>query len=119
MFMQNARDTFYVTLRDRLAGVNPARTMVVRGVVRPGVLVEENELASAHEPVDAFRLRWAGLRVDATGALPLAAMACEIRYGTDGNAGNGGVDRGGLSGWVGVVLGGRVNARTYGGGSGE
>ena len=34
--MQNAKDTFYVTLRDRLAAVNPARTMVVRGVTRPG-----------------------------------------------------------------------------------
>jgi hypothetical protein len=38
--MQNARDTFYVALRDRLAAVNPARTMVVRSVVRPGLLVE-------------------------------------------------------------------------------
>ena len=43
--MQSAKDTFYVTLRDRLAALNPARTVVVRGMVRPGVLVEENELA--------------------------------------------------------------------------
>ncbi len=109
--MQNAGDTFYVTLRDRLAGVNPARTMVVRGVVRPGVLVEENELASAHEPVDAFRLRWTGLRVDATGARPLVAMACEIRYGTDGNAGNGGMDRGRLLAGMDAELSAAVNAR--------
>ena len=34
--MQNAKDTFYMTLRDRLAAVNPARTMVLRGVTRPG-----------------------------------------------------------------------------------
>ncbi len=73
--MQNARDTFYVTLRDRLAAVNPARTMVLRGVTRPGVLVEENELASAYQPVNAF---------------------CEIRYATDGDSGNGGMDRGRL-----------------------
>jgi hypothetical protein len=92
--MQNARDTFYVTLRDRLAAVNPVRTMVVRGVVRPGLLVEENELASAGESADVFRLRWTGLRVDAEGALPLVAMGCEIRYATDGSAGNGGMDRG-------------------------
>jgi hypothetical protein len=32
--------------------------MVLRGVTRPGVLVEENELASAYQPVDAFCLRW-------------------------------------------------------------
>ena len=94
--MQNARDTFYVTLRDRLAAVNPARTMVLRGVTRPGVLVEENELASAYQPVDAFCLRWTGLSVDAKGALPLVTMVCEIRYATDGDSGNGGMDRGRL-----------------------
>jgi hypothetical protein len=94
--MQNARDTFYVMLRDRLAAVNPARTIVLRGVTRPGVLVEENELPSVYQPVDAFSLRWTGLNVDAKGALPLVTMACEIRYATDGNSGNGGMDRGRL-----------------------
>jgi len=94
--MQNARDTFYVTLRDRLAAVNPARTIVLRGVTRTGVLVEENELASATAPVNAFCLRWTGLSVDAQGALPLATMACEISYATDGDSGNGGMDRGRL-----------------------
>jgi hypothetical protein len=94
--MQNARDTFYVTLRDRLAAVNPARTIVLRGVTRPGVLVEENELASATVPVNAFCLRWTGLSVDAQGALPLAMMTCEISYATDGDSGNGGMDRGRL-----------------------
>lgn len=94
--MQNARDTFYVTLRDRLAEVNPARTVVVRGVSRPGVLVEENELVSSDEPVDVFRLRWDGVKVDAQGVLPLVAMSCAIAYTTDGSAGNGGMDRGRL-----------------------
>ena len=94
--MQNARDTFYVTLRDRLAAVNPARTMVLRGVTRPGVLVEENELASTYQPVDAFCLRWTGVRIDTQGALPLVTMLCEIRYATDGDSGNGGMDRGRL-----------------------
>ncbi len=94
--MQNARDTFYVTLRDRLAAVNPARTIVLRGVTRPGVLVEENELASATVPVNAFCLRWTGLSVDAQGSLPLATMTCEISYATDGDSGNGGMDRGRL-----------------------
>jgi hypothetical protein len=94
--MQNARNTFYVTLRDRLAAVNPTRTIVLRGVTRPGVLVEENELASAYQPVDAFCLRWTGVSVDAQGALPLITMSCEIRYTTDGDSGNGGMDRGRL-----------------------
>jgi hypothetical protein len=70
--------------------------MVVRGVTRPAVLVEENELASDAVPVDAFRLRWTGLKLDADAALPLVTMTCEIRYATDGNAGNGGMDRGRL-----------------------
>ena len=94
--MQNARDTFYVALRNRLAAVNPARTMVLRGVTRPGVLVEENELASAYQPVNAFCLRWTGLSVDAQSALPLVTMVCEIQYATDGDSGNGGMDRGRL-----------------------
>jgi hypothetical protein len=94
--MQNARDTFYVTLRDRLAAVNPARTMVLRGVVRPGVLVEENELVSEELPTDAFCLHWTTLSVDAQGALPLVTMGCAITYATDGDSGNGGMDRGRL-----------------------
>lgn len=94
--MQNAKDTFYVALQTRLAALNPARTMVVRGVMRPGVLVEENELSSAYEPVDVFCLRWTNARVDMQGALPLTALTCEIGYATDGNAGNGGMDRGRL-----------------------
>jgi hypothetical protein len=94
--MQNARDTFYVTLRDRLAAVNPARTVVLRGVTRPGVLVEENELASATMPVNAFCLQWAGVSIDAQSSLPLVTMVCQIRYATDGDSGNGGMDRGRL-----------------------
>jgi hypothetical protein len=94
--MQNARDTFYVMLRDRLAAVNPARTIVLRGVTRPGVLVEENELVSAYQPVNAFCLHWTGLTVDAQGALPLVTMVCQIAYATDGDSGNGGMDRGRL-----------------------
>lgn len=94
--MQNAKDTFYTTLRDRLAAINPARTTGIRGITRPAVLVEENELASDAVPVNTFRLRWAGLRIDHSSALPLVTMACEIRYATDGSSGNGGMDRGRL-----------------------
>jgi hypothetical protein len=94
--MQNARDTFYVALQGRLAAINPARTMVLRGVTRPGVLVEENELVSAFQPANVFCLHWTGLSVDAQGALPLVSMSCQIQYATDGDSGNGGMDRGRL-----------------------
>jgi hypothetical protein len=94
--MQNAKDTFYLTLQSRLAALNPARTIVVRGVVRPGVLVDENELPSAWVPVDAFRLEWTALHVDTEGPLSMVTLECSIRYATDGSSGNGGMDRGRL-----------------------
>lgn len=94
--MQHAKDTFYITLRDRIAALNPARTVLVRGVSRPAVLVEENELPSVYEQPGTFRLRWTNLSVDLRGDQPLAAMQCEIRYATAGSSGNGGMDRGRL-----------------------
>jgi len=94
--MQDARDTFYVALRGRLAAINPARTIVLRGQVRPGILVEENELPTAFQPVDAFSLRWTATRVDTAAPMPLVAMECQVSYATDGTAGNGGMDRGRL-----------------------
>lgn len=92
--MQNAKDTFYITLRNRLAQVNPARTMTLRGVVRPGILVEEAESPAAQLPADVFVLRWTKLGAD--GQLPsiLTNMTCEIHYTTAGTQGNMGLDRG-------------------------
>jgi len=96
--VQLAKDTFYATVRDRVAAGNPGRTVVVRGVLRPGVVVADSELPGAAvdgiAPADAFCLRWTGLRIDTQGALPLVAQTCEIRYATDGTAGLGGMDRG-------------------------
>lgn len=96
--MQNALDTFYVTLRDRVAAGNPDRTMVVRGTLRPGVLVVENEFVEASEDglavLDAFCLHWRSVAVDAEGPLPLVTVSCEVRYGTAGTAGAAGMDRG-------------------------
>ncbi len=45
--MQNAKDSFYEVLRARLSALNPERTVAVRGVTRPGVLVDENELQAS------------------------------------------------------------------------
>jgi hypothetical protein len=92
--MQRAKDTFYIALRDRIAALNPARTVLVRGIVRPAVLVEENELAVDLSPLNAFRLLWTSLDVDPRGPLPLLKMRCEIRYATAGDPCNGGMDRG-------------------------
>ena len=102
--MINAMDTFYVMLRNRLAALNPARTMVLRGVTRPGVLVEENELVNAAAPPDVFRLRWTEAKVDTQLPLPMASMVCEIRYATQGTAANAGMDRGRLLAYMDAEL---------------
>jgi len=94
--MQNAKDTFYIMLRARLAALNPARTAVVRGITRPGVLVEENELVSAVELPNIFLLRWTTAKIDTQHPLPLVTLRCEAHYCTDGSSGNGGMDRGRL-----------------------
>jgi hypothetical protein len=108
--MQNARDTFYITLRDRIAALNPARTVLVRGQSRPAVLVEENELPSSFDHDDAFTLRWTDTQLDTNGILPLATMRCEIHYTTQGNSGNGGMDRGRLLSAMDSELAAAINA---------
>ncbi len=94
--MQNAKDTFYELLRSRIAATNPERTIVLRGVTRPGVLVEENELVSTVAVPDCLRLRWVDANVDSANAIPIATMTCEVLYETAGTAANAGLDRGRL-----------------------
>lgn len=92
--MQNAKDSFYEELRERLAALNPERTVSVRGVSRPGLLVDENETQSIAGLPDCFHLMWTDAKVAQEGALPLLALTCEVRYATAGSAMNGGLDRG-------------------------
>ena len=92
--MQDAKDTFYITLRDRLATVNPARTTTLRGIVRPGILVEEAEAPMAQLPLDAFVLRWTKLAADTQLPSILAQMTCEIHYASSGSHSYSGLDRG-------------------------
>lgn len=92
--MQNAKDTFYEVLRGRLAAVNSTRVVQLRGVVRPGVLVVENELESAAVVPDCFRISWSEAAVEVAGALPMVTLTCSIEYETAGTGVNGGMDRG-------------------------
>ncbi len=94
--MENTRNSFYLAMRSGLAAVNPLRTMVLRGVQRPGILVEENESAVAVEIPDVFVLRWTELSIDEQHPLPLAQQVCEFHYWTEGTSTNGGLDRGRL-----------------------
>lgn len=92
--MQNAQNTFYITLRNRLAALNPGRTIYLRGVTRPGILVESNELVTPQPPPDVFVLRWTGLHGDPYLSEVLVQMECEIEYMTEGSTANLGMDRG-------------------------
>jgi hypothetical protein len=92
--MQNAKDSFYMALRTRLAVINPERTILLRGAVRPGILVEESEAPFSQLPNDVFVLRWLGLGVDCDLGSTLAVEQCEILYQTYGTQSFGGLDRG-------------------------
>jgi hypothetical protein len=93
--MQNAKNAFYLALRDRLVALNPARQVVIRGQSRPALVVDENEVSSPFDWRDTFRMRWTELAL-AEGPLPLATLRCEFHYATSGSTGNGGMDRGRL-----------------------
>lgn len=94
--MQNAKDSFYGALRARLAALNPERTMLLRGAVRPGILVEEAEAPFSQLPNDVYVLRWLGLGADVELGSTMAAEECEIIYQTCGTQAFGGLDRGRL-----------------------
>lgn len=92
--MQNAKDSFYMALRTRLATINPDRTLLLRGALRPGILVEEAEAPFPQLPSDVFVLRWTGFASDMDLASTMAAEQCEIIYQTCGTQAFGGLDRG-------------------------
>ena len=94
--MQSAQNTFYITLRNRLVALNPSRTIYLRGVTRPGILVEGNELVVAQPPSDVFVLRWIGLHNDPYLSDVMLQMQCEIAYMTEGTIANLGMDRGAM-----------------------
>ncbi len=92
--MQNAKDSFYLALRSRLAAINPERTVLLRGALRPGIFVEEAEAPFVQFPLDVFVLRWLGLGIDMDLSSAMTAEECEILYSTCGTQPFGGLDRG-------------------------
>jgi len=94
--MQFTKDTFYITLRDRLAAFNPALTIMLNGVARPAVVAAENELVVPVRPQpDAFYLEWGPAQAvpQQTGDRALFALECLVSYHTFGTV-ESGVDRG-------------------------
>ena len=92
--MQNAKDSFYIALRNRLAVLNPARTVRVRGVQRPSLLMEEAEAPVGELVNDIFVLRWTTANAVLTVPCVLMSLHCEIHYRTSGTEANAGLDRG-------------------------
>jgi hypothetical protein len=91
--MQAAKDSFYMALRDRLAALNPARTMLLDGVTIPAIVVRENmEPQFAEAQAGAFYLDWGEVEV-AESTRPILGMDCRIWYASEGSGGTG-VDRG-------------------------
>ena len=94
--MQFTKDSFYMTLRERLASLNPLRTVTINGVTRPAVIVAENELVLPVTPLpDAFYIEWGGAQVvdGQAGSRTLMEMDCVISHHTFGTV-ESGVDRG-------------------------
>lgn len=92
--MQEVKDSFYMTLRERLSELNPART--IGEAPRPAVLVCENECQPWLLMPEAFYLRWlgqSGLPNDAV-AVGWHGLRCEIGYRTAGSELSAGKDRG-------------------------
>jgi hypothetical protein len=92
--MQNAKDSFYIALRNRLAEVNPSRTILLRGVQRPGIVVEEAEADAMEWMNDVFTLRWTEIAVMEELPSVLWSMQCAVYYATSGSQPNVGLDRG-------------------------
>lgn len=80
--MQFAKDSFFLTLRDRLAGFDPGRTIVLNGATVPGIVVVENLPPSSAEPLpNAYYLEWgAASVVEGHGSGALMSIECVISY---------------------------------------
>jgi len=94
--MQYTKDSFYITLLERLVALNPQRTVTLNGTTRPALIVAENELVVPIVPLpDAFYIEWgaAELLPGQVGSKALLAMDCIISYHTFGTVETG-VDRG-------------------------
>jgi hypothetical protein len=86
--MQFAKDSFFLALQQRLAGLNPARTVTVNGTTVPAVLVVENLPPSSAEPQpNTFYIEWGEADVveGHAGTGPLMSLDVVISYYTLGS----------------------------------
>ncbi len=96
--MQFAKDSFFLALRERLAGLNPGRTVTLNGSTIPAVVVVENQPPSSAEPQpNTFYLEWGAAEVVSghAGSGALMSLDVVISYYTMGSV-QSMVDRGRL-----------------------
>lgn len=104
--MQSTKDSFFIALQQRLASVNPARTVTIDGATMPAVLVAENLPPTAVEPQpNVFYIEWGtATAVDGhAGNGALMSVQCFISYYTLGTV-QSGVDRGRVLGGLDAEL---------------
>jgi len=104
--MQFAKDSFFLTLQQRLAALNPARTVTINGATVPAVLVAENlPPASAEPQPNAFYIEWGTAAVidGHAGDAALMSLQCVVSYYTLGTV-QSMVDRGRVLGQLDVEL---------------
>jgi hypothetical protein len=85
--MQFAKDSFFFTLQQRLAALNPARTVTINGATVPAVLVAENLPPTSAEPQpNAFYIEWGTAAVidGHAGDAALMSLQCVVSYYTLG-----------------------------------
>ncbi len=92
--MQNAKDSFYIAMRDRLAVINPMRTLTIRAVQRPSLLMEEAEAPMIELLNNVFIVRWTTIANIANQPGSLVGLGCELHYASSGSQTNAGLDRG-------------------------
>jgi len=85
--MQFAKDSFFLSLQQRLAGLNAARTVTLNGATVPAVVVVENLPPSSAEPQpNTFYIEWGAAEVvsGCAGNGALMALNTIISYYTLG-----------------------------------
>jgi len=81
--MQFAKDSFFLALQGRLAGLNPERTVTVNGATVPAIVVLENLPPSSAEPrPNTFYIEWGEVDVveGHAGSAPLMSLDVAISY---------------------------------------
>lgn len=95
--MQFAKDSFFLALQERLAALNPARTVTLNGATMPAVVVVENLPPRFAEPQpNAFYIEWGAAETrSGGGGGALMSLNVTISYYTMGSV-RSMVDRGRL-----------------------